>query len=209
MAEPNRKSRPALPKAAHRSASPSTTVTPELQHRRGRAEKGYNPCWCERIYLGRVAQKSLECSPGNSALAWIAVEPEPVADRQQERDPQCRAASQRKKIEGTRSSLLRGLQLEDGLATRSAQDAAKCFGCCHHGAILRVGGGRNLASEMATARPTVLDNFMGVSFAARAARRNGFNLNLSSRMGSSVPSRSCPPRTPRGAWPASSCRHWR
>jgi hypothetical protein len=27
-------------------------------------------------------------------------------------------------------------------------------------------------------------------------------LNLSSRMGSSVPSRSCPPRTPRGAWPA-------
>src|SRR6266700_2192908 len=34
-------------------------------------------------------------------------------------------------------------------------------------------------------------------------------LNLSSRMGSSVPSRSCPPRTPRGAWPASSCWHWR
>src|SRR5215470_4301815 len=30
-------------------------------------------------------------------------------------------------------------------------------------------------------------------------------LILSSRMGSSVPSRSCPPRTPRGAWPASSC----
>src|SRR5215472_12468959 len=29
-------------------------------------------------------------------------------------------------------------------------------------------------------------------------------LNLSSRMGSSVPSRSCPPRIPRGAWPASS-----
>src|SRR5204863_9809845 len=27
--------------------------------------------------------------------------------------------------------------------------------------------------------------------------------NLSSRMGSSVPSRSCPPRTPRGAWSAS------
>jgi hypothetical protein len=36
-------------------------------------------------------------------------------------------------------------------------------------------GGRNLGSETATARPTVLDNFMGVSFAARAARRNGFN----------------------------------
>jgi adenylate cyclase len=34
-------------------------------------------------------------------------------------------------------------------------------------------------------------------------------LNLSSRMGSSVPSRSCPPRTPRGAWPASSRWHWR
>src|SRR2546425_984517 len=33
--------------------------------------------------------------------------------------------------------------------------------------------------------------------------------NLSSRMGWSVPSRSCPPRTPRGAWPASSCWHWR
>src|SRR5215469_8740080 len=33
--------------------------------------------------------------------------------------------------------------------------------------------------------------------------------NLSSRMGSSVLSRSCPPRTPRGAWPASSCWHWR
>ena len=30
--------------------------------------------------------------------------------------------------------------------------------------------------------------------------------NLSSRMEPSVPSRSCPPRTPRGAWPASSCR---
>jgi len=29
------------------------------------------------------------------------------------------------------------LQLEDGLATRSAQGAAKRFGCCHHGAILR------------------------------------------------------------------------
>src|SRR5262249_55759835 len=99
-----------------------------LQRGRGRAEKRYHPCWCERIYLGRVAQKSLECSPGNSALAWIAVEPEPVADRQQERDPQCRAASQRKKIEGKRSSLLRGLQLEDGLATRSAQGAAKRFG---------------------------------------------------------------------------------
>jgi hypothetical protein len=28
-------------------------------------------------------------------------------------------------------------------------------------------------------------------------------------VGSSVPSRSCPPRTPRGAWPASSCWHWR
>src|SRR4029453_18268440 len=109
---------------------------------RGHAEKGYHPCWCERIYLGRVAQKSLECSPGNSALAWIAVEPKPVADRQQERDPQCRAASQRKKIESKRSSLLRGLQLENGLATRSAQDATKRFGCCHHGAILRVGGGR-------------------------------------------------------------------
>lgn len=65
------------------------------------------------------------------------------------------------------SSLLRGLQLEDGLATRSAQDTAKRFGCCHHG--------RNLASETVTARPTVLDNFIGVSFAARAARRNGFN----------------------------------
>jgi hypothetical protein len=48
-------------------------------------------------------------------------------------------------------------------------------GCCHHGAILRVNGGRNLGSETATARPTVLDNFMGVSFAARAARRNGFD----------------------------------
>src|SRR2546427_2346376 len=34
-------------------------------------------------------------------------------------------------------------------------------------------------------------------------------LILSSRMGSSVPSRSCPPRTPRGAWPASSRWHWR
>src|SRR5215471_13551211 len=33
--------------------------------------------------------------------------------------------------------------------------------------------------------------------------------NFSSRMGSSVPSRSCPPRTPREAWPASSCWHWR
>ena len=33
--------------------------------------------------------------------------------------------------------------------------------------------------------------------------------DLSSRMGSSVPSRSCPPRTPRGAWPASSRWHWR
>ena len=33
--------------------------------------------------------------------------------------------------------------------------------------------------------------------------------NLSSRMGSSVPSRSCPPRTPREAWPALSCWHWR
>src|SRR5262245_26690324 len=32
---------------------------------------------------------------------------------------------------------------------------------------------------------------------------------LSSRTGSSVPSRSCSPRTPRGAWPAASCRHWR
>src|SRR5271168_3656727 len=31
-------------------------------------------------------------------------------------------------------------------------------------------------------------------------------LNLSSRMEPSIPSRSCPPRTPRGAWPASSCR---
>ena len=29
--------------------------------------------------------------------------------------------------------------------------------------------------------------------------------NLSSRMGSSVPSRSCPPLTPREAWPALSC----
>ena len=46
---------------------------------------------------------------------------------------------------------------------------------CHHGATLRVGGGRKLGSETATARPTVLDNFMGVSFAARAAWRNGFN----------------------------------
>jgi hypothetical protein len=34
-------------------------------------------------------------------------------------------------------------------------------------------------------------------------------LNLSSRMGSSVPSLSCPPRTPRGAWRASSCWYWR
>src|SRR4029453_6392190 len=141
---------------------------------RGHAEKGYHPCWCERIYLGRVAQKSLECSPGNSALAWIAVEPEPVADRQQERDPQCRAASQRKKIEGKRNSLLRGLQLEDGLATRSAQDAAKRFGCCHHGAFLRVGEGTNLGSETATARPTVLDNFMG-SPLLLASTANGFN----------------------------------
>src|SRR6516165_4688961 len=33
-------------------------------------------------------------------------------------------------------------------------------------------------------------------------------LNLSSRMGSSVPSRSCPPRTLRGAWPALSCWRW-
>ena len=32
---------------------------------------------------------------------------------------------------------------------------------CHHGATLRVGGGRKLGSETATARPTVLDNFMG------------------------------------------------
>src|SRR5437899_6874029 len=157
MAEPNRKSRPALPKAAHRSASPSASVTPNRSsHRRGHAEKGYHPRRCERIYLGRVGQKSLECSPGNSALAWIAVEPEPVADRQQERDPECRAASQRKKIEGKGSSLLRGLQLEDGLATRSAQDAAKRFRCCHHGAILRVGGGRNLGNETVTARATVL-----------------------------------------------------
>jgi hypothetical protein len=45
--------------------------------------------------------------------------------------------------------------------TRSAQGAAKRFGCCHHGAILGVGEGRNLGSETATARPTVLDNFMG------------------------------------------------
>src|SRR6516165_2285232 len=37
-------------------------------------------CRCERIYLGRVAQKSLECSPGNFALAWIVVELEPVVD---------------------------------------------------------------------------------------------------------------------------------
>src|SRR5262249_49699781 len=99
-------------------------------------------------------------SPGNSALAWIAVEPEPVADRQQERDPQRRAASQRKKIEGKRSSLFRGLKLEDGLATRCAQDAATRFGCCHHGAVLRESGGSNLGSETATARPTVLDNFL-------------------------------------------------
>src|SRR5262249_21952226 len=40
-------------------------------------------------------------------------------------------------------------------------DTTKRLGCCHHGAILRVGGGRNLGSETATARPTVLDNFMG------------------------------------------------
>src|SRR3982074_1302233 len=33
--------------------------------------------------------------------------------------------------------------------------------------------------------------------------------NLSSRMGSSGPSRSCPRRTPPGAWPAASCWHWR
>ena len=33
--------------------------------------------------------------------------------------------------------------------------------------------------------------------------------HFSSRMGSSVPSRSCPPRTPRGAWLAASRRHWR
>jgi DDE family transposase len=32
---------------------------------------------------------------------------------------------------------------------------------------------------------------------------------LSSRMGSSVPSRSCPARTPRGAWPVRSRWHWR
>ena len=43
------------------------------------------------------------------------------------------------------------LQLEDGLATRSAQHAAKRFGCCHHGAILRVGEGPNLGRETATA----------------------------------------------------------
>src|SRR5262249_48618665 len=91
--------------------------------------------------------KWVEGSRGNAGLGWIADEPERVANRQQERDPQCRAASQRKKIEGKRSSLLRGLQLEDGLATRSAQDAAKRFGCCHHGAILRVGGGRNLGDR--------------------------------------------------------------
>src|SRR3979411_1215379 len=33
--------------------------------------------------------------------------------------------------------------------------------------------------------------------------------NLSSRMGESGPSRSCPRRTPPGAWPAASCWHWR
>jgi hypothetical protein len=33
--------------------------------------------------------------------------------------------------------------------------------------------------------------------------------NLSSPKGSSVPSRSCPARTPPRAWPASSCWHWR
>lgn len=119
-----------------------------------------NPCRCERIYLSRVVQKSLERSPGNSPHAWIAVEPEPVAGRQQERDSQCRAAAQWKKIEGKRSSLLRGLQLRDRLVTRSSQDVAKRFGCCHHSAVLRASGGSSLRSETAIARPTALDNFM-------------------------------------------------
>src|SRR6516165_8537059 len=36
-----------------------------------------------------------------------------------------------------------------------------------------------------------------------------YDCDLSSRMGSSVRSRSCPPQTPRGAWPALSRWHWR
>ena len=40
-------------------------------------------------------------------------------------------------------------------------------------------------------------------------RKSCRDSDVSSRMGSSVPPRSCPPRTPRGAWPASSRWHWR
>src|SRR5262249_32227308 len=41
------------------------------------------------------------------------------------------------------------------------------------------------------------------------SRHGAVALNLSSRMGSSVASRCCPARTPRGAWPAASRWHWR
>jgi hypothetical protein len=44
---------------------------------------------------------------------------------------------------------------------------------------------------------------------ADLAVQHRFKLNLSSRMGSSVPSRSYPPRTPQGVWPAASRWHWR
>ena len=43
----------------------------------------------------------------------------------------------------------------------------------------------------------------------RTARTRIGRTTVSSRTESSVPSRSCQPRTPRGAWPASSCWHWR
>ena len=45
-----------------------------------------------------------------------------------------------------------------------------------------------------------------LSVRASRARNRGYVYHLYSRMGSSVPSRSCPRRTPRGGWPASSCR---
>jgi len=75
---------------------------------------------------------------------------------------------QRKNIEGKRSSLLRGLQLEDGLATRSAQDTAKAFSVV---AIMAQsygwGGGRDLWARDDDSQAEGIISW-GVSFDARA-----------------------------------------
>ena len=62
---------------------------------------------------------------------------------------------------------------------------------------------RWIASALRLLDPRFRGGDGGVSISARKVS------NLSSRTGSSVRSRWCPPRTPRGAWPALSCWHWR